>query len=207
MFSHYVVSDSLRSHQLQHARCLCPSLSPRICSNSCPLHQWWYLTISSNATHSSSCPQSFTASGSFPMSRLFTSGGQNIGASASASVLSMNIQDWFLLGWSGWISLLSKGLSGVFSSTMVWKSRFFHTLPSLWFNSHIYTWLLEKTTALTFVSKVMSLLFNMLSSFVIDFLPRSKCLNFMAAVTIHSDFGAQENKVCHCFHYFPIYSP
>ena len=169
------MSDSLRYHQLQHARCFCPSLSPGICSNS-PLHQWWYLTISSSATHTSSCPQSFAASGSFPMSQLFTSDGQNIGASALASVLPKNIQDWFPLRLTGLISLQSKGLSGVFSSTMVWKNRFFHTLPSLWSNFHIHTWLLEKTIALTFVRKVMSLLFNMLSSFVIDFLPRSKCL-------------------------------
>ena len=104
-----------------------------------------------------SCLQSFPASGSFSMSQFFTSGGQNIGAAAAASVLPMNIQDWFPLGWTGWISLQSKGLSRVFSNTTVQKHKFFNAQLSLWFNSHIHTWLLEKTMALTtqtFVGKV-----------------------------------------------------
>ena len=113
------------------------------------------------------------------MSRLFASGGQSTGASVSASVLPMNIQGWFPLGLTGLISLLSTGLWRIFSSTTIRKHQFFRTQPSLWSNSHIHTWLLEKNIALTvrtFVSKVMSLLFNMLSRFVIAFLPRSKCL-------------------------------
>ena len=116
------------------------------------------------------CLQSFLASGAFSISRLFASGGQSIGTSASASVLPMNIQDWFPLGLTGLISLQSKGLSRVFSRSTVWKHQFFGAQPSLWSNSHIRTWLLEKPIALTiwtFASKVMSLLFNMLSRFVI----------------------------------------
>ena len=112
------------------------------------------------------------------MSQFFASGGQSIGASASASVLPMNIQGWFPLGWSGWISLQSKGLSRVFSSTTVWKHRFFGVQPSLWSSSHTSTWPLEKTIALTtqtFVSKVISLLFNMLSRFVIACLHAQSC--------------------------------
>ena len=109
-----VVSESLKSHGLQHARLPCPSPSPGVCSNSCPLSQWCHPTISSSVIPFSSCPQSFPASGSFLMCQLFTSSNQSTGA--SASVLSMNIQEWFPLGWTGWISLQSKGLSKVFSN-------------------------------------------------------------------------------------------
>ena len=158
-----------------------------------------------------SCPQSFPASGSFPMSQLFASGSQSTGVSASASVLPMNTQDWSPSGWTGWISLQSKGLSRVFSNTTVQKHQFFGAQLSLWSNSHIHTWLTGRAIALTrrtFVDKVMSLLFNMLSRLVITFLPRSKLfLNFMVAITICSDFGAQKNNVSHCFHCFPIYLP
>ena len=112
---------TLQPHGLQHAWLPCPSLSPGVCSNSCPSSQWCYLTISSSVAPFSSCPRSFPASGSFPMSQLFTSGGQSIGALASASVLPMNIQDWFPLGLTGWISFQSKGLSRVFFNTTVWK--------------------------------------------------------------------------------------
>ena len=131
-------------HRLQHTRLLCPPLSPGICSDSWPneLSWWCHPTISSSVAPFSICLQSFPASGSFPVSRLFTSGGQSIGA--SASVLPMNIQSWFPLGWTGWISLQSKGLSRVFSSTKVQKHQFFVTQPSLWSNSCIRTWLLEK---------------------------------------------------------------
>ena len=118
-FSCSVVSDSLQPHGLQHARLPCPSPSPRPCSNSCPSSQWCHLVISSSVIPFSFCLLSFPASGSFLMSQLFTSSGQSIGASASASVLSMNIQDWFPLGWTGWISLQSRGLSRVFSNTTV----------------------------------------------------------------------------------------
>ena len=124
--SHSVMSDALRPHQLQHARLPCTSLSSRVCSNSCPLSRWCRPNSSSVALLST-CPQSFPASGSFPMSQLFVSGGQSTGASASASVLPMNIQNWFPSGWTGWISLQSKGLSGVLSNTTVQKYQFFST--------------------------------------------------------------------------------
>ena len=136
--------DSWESHGLQHASLPCPALSPRVCSNSCPLNQWCHPIISSSVTPFSSCPQSVPAPRSFPMSLLFISGGQTIGTSVSASVLPMNIQDWFPLGWTGWISLLSKGLPRVFSSTTVWKHQFFGSQLSLWSNSHNHRWLLEK---------------------------------------------------------------
>ena len=115
------MSTFLQPHGLQHARLPCPSLSPEVCSNSCPLSQWSHPTISSSVTTFSSCPQSFLALGSFPVSRLFTSGGQNIEASPSASILPMNIQGWFPLGLTGFISLQFKGLSRVFSSTTIQK--------------------------------------------------------------------------------------
>ena len=129
---------------LQHTRPPCPSPTPRVYSNSYPLSPWCYPTISSSVIPFSSCPQSFRASGSFQMSQFFSSGGQNTGVSASTSVLTMNIQEWFLLGWTGWISLQSKGLSRVFSNTSVQKHQFFGTQLSLQFNSHNHTWLLEK---------------------------------------------------------------
>ena len=119
----------------------------QICSNSCPLSQWCHPTISSSVIPFSSCPPSFPAWGSFPMSRLFASSGQSIGASTSASVLPMNMQGWFPLGLTRWISLQSKGLSRVFSSTTIPRHQFFSAQPSLWSNSHIRTWLLEKTIA------------------------------------------------------------
>ena len=118
-FSHSVMSSSLWPHGVQHARLACPSPTPRACSNSRPSSRWCHAAISSSVIPFSSCLQSFLASGSFQMSQFFISGGQNIGASASASVLPMNIQDWFPLGWIGWISLQSKGISRVFSKTTV----------------------------------------------------------------------------------------
>ena len=130
-FSCSVVSDSLRPHELQHTRPPCPSPTPRVYPNSCPLSQWCHPTISSTVIPFSSCLQSFPTSGSFQMSQTFTSGGQNTGVSASTSVLPMNTQDWFPLGWTGWISLQSKGLSRVFSSTTVQKNQFFCTQLSL----------------------------------------------------------------------------
>ena len=139
-----VISDSLRPHGLQQARLPCPSPTTGACSNPCPLSQWCHPTISSSTVPFSSCLQSFPASESFPVSHFFTSGGQNIGVSASASVLPVNIQYWFPLGWTLWVSLQSKGLSRVFSNTTVQKHQFFSAQLSLWFNSHIHTWLLEK---------------------------------------------------------------
>ena len=138
------MSDSLRPRELQHAGLSCPSPTPGACSNSFPSSRWCYPTVSSSVVPFSSCLQSFSASGSFQMSQFFASGGQSIRVSASASVLPMNTQDWFPLGWTGWISLQSKGLSRVFSNTTVQKHRFFSAQLSLWFNSHIHTWLLEK---------------------------------------------------------------
>ena len=178
-FSRSVMSDSLQPHEPQYARPPCPSPIPRLYPNSCPLSRWCHPPISSSVMPFSSCPQSFPGSGSFPVSWLFASVGESTGASASASVLPMNIQGWFPLGLTGLISLKSKGLSSIFFSTTVWKHQFFDTRPSLWTNSHFCTWLLEKTIALTiwtFVSKGMPLLFNMLSKLVIAFLLRSKCL-------------------------------
>ena len=134
----------LQPHGLQQARLPCPSLPPGLCSDSCLMYQWCHPTIISSVTHFSSCPQSFPSSGSFPMRQLLTWGGQTIRVSASASVLPMNTQDWSPLGWTGWISLQSKGLSRVFSNTTVQKHQFFGAQPSSQSNSHIHTWLLEK---------------------------------------------------------------
>ena len=171
------MSDSLQPHGLQHARLPCTSPTPGACSNSCPLSWWCHPAISSSVIPLSSWLQSLPASGSFPMSKFFASGGHSIGA--SASVLPMNFQDWFSLALTGLISLLSKGFSRVFSNTTVQKHQFFGSHLSLWSNSHIDTWLQKKNIALTgwtFVSKAMSLLFNMLSRLVIAFLQRSKHL-------------------------------
>ena len=130
-FSHSVVSDFLRPHEPQHTRPPSPSPPPRVHPNPCPLNRRCHPTISSSVVPSSSCRQSFPASGSFQMSQLFTSNSQSIGVSASTSVLSMNTQDWSPLGWTGWISLQSKGLSRVFSNTRVQKHQFFGTQLSL----------------------------------------------------------------------------
>ena len=143
-FSRSVVSDSLRPHESQHARPPCPSPAPRVYSNSCPLSQWCHPAISSSVIPFSSCPQSLPASGSFPMSQLFAWGGQSSGVSASTSVLPINTQDWSPLGWTGWISLQSKGLSRVFSNTTVQKCQFFGAQLSSQSNSHIHTWPLKK---------------------------------------------------------------
>ena len=142
LFPLSVMYDSLWPHGLQHSRLHCPSLSPEVCSNSCPLSQWCHPTISFSIAPFSSCPESFPASGSFPVGHLFPSGDQSIGA--SVSILPVNIQGWFPLGLTGLISSLSEGLSRVFSSITVQKHQFFSTQPSLWSNSHICTWLLEK---------------------------------------------------------------
>ena len=140
LFSHPVMSNSFWPHGLQHARPSCPSKSPGVCPSSCLLHQWCHPAISSSDALFSFCPQSFPASGTLPMSQLFTSDDQNAGVSTSASFLPMNIQDWFPLGLTGLISLLSKGLSGVFSSTTFWGHQFFGILSSLWSSSHNCTW-------------------------------------------------------------------
>ena len=178
-FSRSVVSDSLRPHESQHARPPCPSSTPGVHSNSCPSSRWWHPAISSSVVPCSSCPQSLPASGSFPTSQLFAWGGQTFGVSALASVLQMNTQDWSPLEWAGWISLQSKGLSRVLSNTTVQKHQLFGAQCFSQSNSHIHTWPLEKTIAMTrqtCVGKVMSLLFNMLYKLVKTFLPRSKRL-------------------------------
>ena len=178
-FSHSVMSNSLQPHELQHTRPPCLSLTPRVYTNSCPFSQWCHLTISSSVAPFSSCLQSFQTSRSFQMSQLFTPGGQNIGVSASTSVLPMNTQDWCPLAWTGWISLQSKGLSRVFSDTTIPKasilqlSAFFIVQLS---HPHMTTGKTIALTRWTFVDNVMSLLFNMLSRLVITFLPRSKRL-------------------------------
>ena len=143
LLSHSVVSDSLPSHGLQHTRLPYPSPTPGVCSDSCPLSQWCHPSISSSVVPISSCLQSFPASGSFPISRLFTTDCQSL--VASASVLLMNIQGWFPLGLTGLISLQSKGLSRVFSNTIVQKDQFFSTQLFLLSSFHIHTWLLEKS--------------------------------------------------------------
>ena len=154
-FSHSVVSDSLQPHGLQHTWLTYPSPNPRDCSNSCPLSQWCQPTISSSVVPFSSCLQSFPASGSFPMSQFFASGGQSIGASASASVIPMNIQDWSPLGWTGWISLLSKRLKSpptpqfksIISLTLSFLYQLYHHCILIWFiflyHHYILIWLIS----------------------------------------------------------------
>ena len=178
----------------------CPSPTPGTCSNSCPASRWCHPTISSSVVIFSSHSQSFPALGSFPMSRFFTSGGQSIGVSASALVLPMNIQGWFPLGLTGLISLQSKRLSRVFSNT-------FGTQSSQQSNSHIHTLLLEKPS----LWLDRPLLAKQYLCFLICclgchcFSSREQVsFNFMAAVIICNDFGAQENKVSHYFHCLPI---
>ena len=142
--SHSVVSNSLRPHKSQHTRPPCPSPTPRVYSNPCASSRWCHLAISSSVIPFSSCPQSLPASGSFPMSQHFAWGGQSNEVSASASVPPMNTQGWSPSGWTGWISLQSKGLSRVFSNTIVQKHQSFDAQLSSQSNSHIYTWPLEK---------------------------------------------------------------
>ena len=171
------MSDSLQPHGLQHTRPPCPSPTPGVYSNSSPLSRWCHPTISSSVIPFSSCLQSFLASGSFQMSQFFASDGQSVGVSASTSVLPLNIQDWFPLGWTSWISLQSIGLKSLLQhhsskAPILRRSAFF--IVQL---SHPYM-TTGKTIALTrwtFVGIVMSLLFNTLSRLVITFLPRNKC--------------------------------
>ena len=143
-FSRSVLSNSLWPHESQHARPPCPSPTPGVYPNSWPLSRWCHPAISSSVVPFSSCPQSLPASGSFPMSQLFTWGGQSTGVSASVSVLPKDTQDWSPLGWTGWISLQSKELSRVFSNTTIQKHQFFGAHLSSQSNSPIHTWPLEK---------------------------------------------------------------
>ena len=143
-FSRSFMSDFLGLHELQHARPPCPSPTPGDHSGSRPLNQWWHPAISSSVVPFASCPQSLPASESFPMSQLFTWGGQSTGVSALASFLPKNTQGWSTSEWTGWISLQSKGLWRVFSNTTVQKHQFFGAQPSSQSNSHIHTWPQEK---------------------------------------------------------------
>ena len=152
LFSSPLVSDSLGPHGLQHARPPCPSPSPKVCPSSCALHWWYHPAISSSDTLFSFCPQSFSASGTFPVICLFSSDDQNAGDSASASVLPVKIQCWSPLRLSGLISLLSKGLWGIFYSTTVPMHQFFGILPSLQSSSHNCTWLLGKNISIYWVN-------------------------------------------------------
>ena len=202
------MSESLQPYGLQHARLPCPIPNPKPGSNSHPSSQWCHPTISSSVVHFSSCLQSFLVSGSFPVRQFFTYGSQWLGASASESVLPMNTQEWFPLGLPGLI-LQSKGLSKVFANITVQKHQFFSTHLSLVQVSHPYMTTC-KTIALTrqiFVGKVMSLLFNMLSRFLIVFYPRSKHLLISWLESPSAVILEPKKIVCHCFHCFPIYLP
>ena len=205
-FSGSVVSNSLRPHGEQQARLTCPTPAPGACSKPYPLSRWCHPTISSYVIPFSSCLRSFPASESFPMSWLFTSGVQSIRASTSASVLPVNIQNWFLLGLTGLTSLHSKGLSFEHHSSkasVLRRSAFFLVQLS---HPYVTTGKTIGLTIWTFVSKVMSLLLNMLSRLVIAFLPRSKCL-LISWLQSPSAVILEPLKVCHCFHCFPIYLP
>ena len=206
------MSNSLQLHVLQQGRLPCPSLSPGACSSSCLLSWWCYLTILSPITPFSSCSQSLPAWGSFLMSQLFTVDGQRIAASASASasVLLVNVEGWFPFGLTGLISLLSKGLSRVFSKTTIQKHQFFSAQPSLWSNFHVHTWQQDKPQLWLYrpLSAKWCLLFNMLSRFVIVFLLRNKwfkfhdCSHHSQGQWFWSPMG--KKKVCHSFHFFPL---
>ena len=201
------MSDTFQPHGLHHARLPCASSSPGPCSNSCPLSRWCHPTVSSSIIPFSSCLQTLPSAGSFPVS-FFTSGGQIIGASDSASVLPVNIQGWFPLRLIGSISLQSKGV--LFSNlsskaSVLWHTDFFMVQLS---RPYMTTGKTIALTLWTFVSKVMSLLFNMLSRLVIDFLPRSKhllipWLQTLSAVILEP----KKIKVCHCFHCSHVYLP
>ena len=187
-----------------------PSPTPEACSDSCLSSRWCHPTISSPVLPFSSCLQSFPVSGSFLMSQFFASGSQSIGVAASASVLPMNIQDWFLLRWTCWISLQSKGLSSLLQhhsskASILWPSAFFIVQLS---HPYMTTGKTVTLTRRTFVSKVMSLLFNMLSRLAIVFLLRSKCL-LISWLQSPSTMILEppKSKVCYRFHCFPIYLP
>ena len=208
-FTCSVVSNSSQSHELQHARLPCPSPTAEVYPNSCPLSRWCHPNISSSVVLFSSCLQSFPASGSFQMSQLFASDGQNTGVSVSALVLPMNTQDWSPLAWTGWMSLQSKGLLRVFSNITVQKHQFLSTqlsLVQLW-HPYMATWKTIVLTRQTFADKVMSLLFNMLSRLVITFLPRSKCL-LISWLQSPSAVILEPRKIKSVlFPCFPIYLP
>ena len=204
LFSHWVVFNSLWPYELQHIRLPCPSPSSRACSNSCSLSWGCHLTISSSVIPFSSCPQSFPTAQSFQMSQLSLSSDQSIGA--SASVHPVNVP----LGLTDLISLQSKGLSRVFSSTTIQKHQFWGIQPSSWSNSLIHTWWLEKPSFdymdLCWQSDISAFEYTILVCH--SFSSKEQVsFNFMSEVTIYSDFGAQENKIRYCLHFFPFYLP
>ena len=205
-----IVSGSLWPHRLQQARLSCPSLSPGVCSNSCLLSWWWYLTVLSSASPFSFCLQSFPASGSFPMSWFFASSGQCIGASALASVLPMNIQSWFSL------ELTESPRDFQESSPAPQFKSIFSSVLSLLYGPALTSfygyWKSHSFDYMELCQKSDVFAFNMLPMFVIVFLPRSRCFclfvclfvclfNFMASATISSGFVSQENKIWYCFHF------
>ena len=199
------MSDSLWHHGLHHTRPPCLSPTPGAYSNSCPLSWWCHPTISSSVVPFSSHLQSFPASGSFQMSQFFGSGGESIGVSGSA--LPVNIQDWFPLGWTGWISLLSMGSQLQHHSSkasILQCSAFFRVQLS---HPYMTTRKAIALTVWTLVGKVMSLLFNMLSRLIITFLPRSKCLLVSWPQSPSAVILEPKKIVCHSFCCFPIYLP
>ena len=201
LFNSSFMSDSLQPHGLKHTWHPCSSLYPGVCINPYPLRQWCHPTISSSFTPFSSCPQSFPASRCFLMSWLFTPGSQSIGVPASASVLPMNIQGWFSLGLTYWLSLQSKLLQHLsLKASLLWCSAFF----IVQLHPYMTTGKTIAFTIWTIVGKIMSLLYNMLSRFVIAFLPRSKhllisWLQSQSAVVLEPP----KNKICQCFHFSP----
>ena len=202
------MSNSLQPHELQHSRLPCPSPTPRACSNSCPSSRWCHPAVSSYVVPFSSCLKSLPASGSFPISHFFTSGSQNIGASASASVLPMTIQDWFPLGLAGWISLSPRDTqeSSPIPQFRSINSSVLSFLSGLTFASYMTTGKTIALTRWTFVGKLMSLLFNMLSRLIIAFLPKSKHL-LISWLQPPSVVILEPKKICHHFHCFPIHLP
>ena len=207
------MSDSLRPHGLQHIRLPCPLPTPRAYSNSCPSSWWCHPTISSSVVPFSSCLQSFPASGSFPRSQFFTSGGQRTGVSASTSVLPMNIQDWIPLRWTGRISLQSKELSRVFSNTTVQKHQFFGTLLSLWSSSltsiHDY-WKNHSLDEMDLCWQNNVSAFKMLSRLVVTFLPTSKRLLISwlqsPSTVILKPPKIKSDTVYPCFHIYLLWN-
>ena len=205
LFSRPVICDTLLPNRLQHTGPPCPSPSPGVCPHSCSLHQWCHPAISSSDSLFSFCPESLPASEAFPMSHLFTSDEQTTGASALASVYPVIIPGWSPLRLTSLI-LLSKRLFRSFPQhhslkpSILWHSAFFTVQLS---QPYLTTGKTIVLTMWTFVGRIIYLLFNILSKFVIAFLPGNNRLDFIATGTIYSDFGAQEEEICHYFHIFP----
>ena len=200
LLSHPAMSNSLWPHRLIAAQVSSPLSISQFCPNSGPLHQWCHLAISSSDALFSFCPPSFPASGTFLVSWLFVSNDQITWALASESVFPTSIQDWFPLRLTGLISLLSKGLLGVFSSTIVWRHQFFGTLPSLRSNSHNRTWPMGRLDCMDLCWQSSVLLCHSVPA-------KKQTSDSMAAVTIHSDVRGQKGEICHYCHLFHLYLP